>query len=320
MVLPTMERVVIEIFGGCDYACKMCPQSIGRGKSFTRKMPFKLFEEILDQLSGDPVINIEGSGEPTLASDLPKYIQACTDRGFRTFMFTNGRLLNGQFMKDVIDAGLTFVRFSVIGYNSDLYQAWMTGDNFDIVKQNMIDTRDYISTCGSNCELSSYHLILDNNNIEYEMNQYIDNIITPSGSTGYIWKQHNWSGNHLPDYSREGKKTSCGRPLSAVLTIRAGGNGGKRGAVTPCCQTMGEPNEGKSVLGHASETSLDDIWFGEKYEELRELHRAGDFDNIDYCKNCDFLIEDPEVLVWSNASDASVDHVLGTDLNLKDYE
>ena len=35
-----LQRAVIEVFGGCNYTCQMCPQSDpGRGKDFTRKMP-----------------------------------------------------------------------------------------------------------------------------------------------------------------------------------------------------------------------------------------------------------------------------------------
>ena len=44
-----------------------------------------------------------------------------------------------------------------------------------------------------------------------------------------------------------------------------------------------------------------------------------DFDSIDYCKNCDFLYEDPEVLVWSNDKKASTDHMLGTNFSLRDF-
>ena len=75
-----LQRIVMEVFGGCNYTCQMCPQSNpGRGKNFTRKMPIKEFEKILDEVVpkyGKPIINLEGSGEPTMAKDLPKYIDA----------------------------------------------------------------------------------------------------------------------------------------------------------------------------------------------------------------------------------------------------
>ena len=61
------------------------------------------------------------------------------------------------------------------------------------------------------------------------------------------------------------------------------------------------------------------IDFSKEYKELRSTHEEGRFDDIEYCKNCDFLYDDPEVLVWSNDSDASIDHMIGTKFNLDDY-
>jgi len=314
-----LERAVVEVFGGCNYSCSMCPQSSGRGSNWTRKMPLDLFENILDQLPGKPIINLEGSGEPTMAKDLPLYIEACTKRGFKSFMYCNGTYLRGQFMRDVIDAGLGFVRFSCIGYNAQLYHKWMSQDRFDYVKQNAIETKTYIEHSGSSCEVSSYHLILDNSNIDYEVYQYRKNWIDSVGCIGYIWKMHNWSGNYEPVYNREPKnKKTCGRPFAPEITVRAGGLNGLKGAVTPCCQTMGPPNEDKSVLGHFQNQSFEDIWYGDTYNQLRKDHEMGEWPN--YCENCDFLYEDPEVLVWSNDPNASIDYMLGTDFSLKDYK
>ena len=50
--VPDLERAVIEVFGGCNYKCQMCPQSTGRGHDWVRKMPLDLFEKTLDQLPG----------------------------------------------------------------------------------------------------------------------------------------------------------------------------------------------------------------------------------------------------------------------------
>lgn len=163
--IPALERAVVEIFGGCNYTCKMCPQTTGRGKEWVRKMPFDLFESILDQLPGKPIINLEGSGEATLAKDLPRYIQACTDRGLESYICTNGSRINGEFMNNMIDAGLTYLRVSVIGYDSKSYNQWMNVDNFEFVKKNIKETQEYIKKTGSKCKVTSYHLILDRKSV-----------------------------------------------------------------------------------------------------------------------------------------------------------
>ena len=321
MSVPRLERAVIEVAGGCNYTCQMCPQTTGRGKEWTRKMSLDMFIEILDQLPGKPVINLEGSGEPTLAKDLPLYIEECTRRNFPSFMYTNGSRLSGQYMKDCVDAGIDFIRLSCIGYNRQKYQEWMDVDNFELLIANAQEIQSYIKSSESNCVLSSYHLIFDNSQIDYEVGQYRKNFVNVVNSVSYIWKMHNWSGNYQPIYVRDtDKRRTCGRPFAPEITIRAGGNDGKKGAVTPCCQTMGPPNESKSVLGHVEDQSIEEIWDGELYTRLREAHANKDFDSIDYCKNCDFLYEDPEVLVWSNDSEASTDYMLGTNFSLNDFK
>ena len=97
----------MEVFGGCNYTCQMCPQSNpGRRKNFTRKMPLKEFFRILDELVpkyGKSQINLEGSSEPTMEKDLPMYIKEAKKRDLKCFMYCNEARLNGKFMNDVID-------------------------------------------------------------------------------------------------------------------------------------------------------------------------------------------------------------------------
>lgn len=315
-----LQRVVIEIFGGCNYTCKMCPQTLpGREKQFLRSMSLHDFENILDQITpkyGTPLINLEGSGEPTLNKDLPLYIEACTRRGLKSFIYSNGSNFSGNLMQDSIDAGLSLFRFSVIGYNRKTYHKWMNADNWDLIYENAQQAKSYILKSNSACSLDSYHLILNPDQIAYEINQYQQNFIYPIGSKAYIWKMHNWSGNYTPEYQRTGKRRSCGRPAANELTVRAGGINRHKLAVTPCCQVLGPPTESASVLGHFDSQSFEDIYWGEKYNNLRKLHAEERFDEISYCKDCDFLYEDAEVLLWSNDPTAKVGKMLGTDLEV----
>jgi MoaA/NifB/PqqE/SkfB family radical SAM enzyme len=313
-----LQRIVMEVFGGCNYTCQMCPQSNpGRGKNFTRKMPIKEFEKILDEVVpkyGKPIINLEGSGEPTMAKDLDVYVSAVKKRNLKCYMYCNGARLKGDFMKKVIDAGIDFIRFSMIGYNAKIYKKWMDIDNFDLILSNINQAQDYIEKTKSNCQLSTYHLITNNEKINYEVNEYKKNIISKTNRLAYIWKMHNWSGNYDNKNARlKTERRSCGRPSAPELTVRAGGDIGRTASVVPCCQTLGPPNEAKSILGHLDKQSFEDVYFGDKFQKLREAHDKKEFDKIDYCKDCDFLYQDPEILIWSNDKTAKVNHMLGTD-------
>jgi hypothetical protein len=77
---------------------------------------------------------------------------------------------------------------------------------------------------------------------------------------------------------------------------------------------LGRDNE--AVLGHLSEEPLEKIWYGDKYNQLRKQHETGEYP--DFCKSCDFLIDDPEVLIYTN-HDRDLYKMHGTNFDLNDY-
>jgi len=316
-----IDRAVIEIQGGCNYTCQMCPQTHpdgttgARGKNWMRKMPLDEFERYVAQCAeaGLNVVNLDGSGEATISLDLPEYIAVVKKYGAQAVIFSNGYRMNGNFMQECVDAGLDFFRFSIVGYNYDTYKEWMNSDNFYRVISNLHEMKRYVVRTKSDCTVATYHLILDNDNIDYEVEQY-RKIVKSANVATEIWKMHNWSGVYDPLYDRDGKKKTCGRPFSPDIVIRSGGLGGNTGAVHPCCQVLGRDDE--AVLGHGSLNSLSEIWYGDKYNQLRKQHEMGDYP--DFCKECDFLIDDPEVLVYTNHGRENY-KMYGTKFNLEDY-
>jgi len=312
-----IDRAVIEINGGCNYSCEMCPQSQpgGRGKNWLKKMSLGRFESVVDQLvnSGLRVVNLEGSGEPTLNSNLDEYVKIVKRHGAKAFMFSNGNRMQGDFMKRVVDAGSDFFRFSIIGYNPETYWAWMNSKEFTKVINNLEAMQRYVEDSVSDCVVATYHLVMDNENVDYEVEQY-RKIVDNAGVKTEIWKMHNWSGVYEPMHGRTGELRTCGRPFSPDLVIRAGGDTGKWGAVHPCCQVLGRDDE--AILGHISDNTAEEIWNGPEYQRLREQHTNGDYP--DFCKGCDFLIDDPEVLVYTN-HERDLYNMHGTEFNLNDY-
>ena len=316
-----IDRAVIEINGGCNFSCSMCPQDMrtgGRHKDFLRKMTLIEFEANVADCAkhGLNVVNLDGSGEATLNRNLPEYIKIVKRYGAKCVIFSNGFRMEGQFMRDCVDAGLDFYRFSFIGSNREQYDKWMynrIGSNYDKIINNIREMKKYVDETQSTCTVATYHLITDNDNLDEELEEY-KSIVEDLGVSTEIWKMHNWSGVYKPDYDRNGSVKTCGRPFSPDVVIRAGGLDGRSGAVAPCCQVLGRDEE--AVLGHTSESTIEEIWYGEAYERLREQHRTGDYP--DFCKGCDFLLDDPEVLVYSNFGRDNY-KMYGTEFDLDDY-
>lgn len=307
----SIDRAVIEINGGCNYSCQMCPQTTGRGKEWLKKISLTDFERIVSECAeaGLNVVNLEGSGEPTLNSDLPEYIKIVRKYNAKPFIYTNGYNLHGDFMKRCVDAGLALARFSVIGYNRDKYKEWMNRDAFDTILDNATKMKEY----SKDCIVASYHLILDNTNVDHEVEQYRNNFIEVAGTYAEIWKMHNWSGVYDSNYKRQGKKRTCGRPFAPDLTVRAGNL-----TVAPCCQTLGRDSQAK--LGSLVDNTVKEVWNSPQYRWLRLMHAEELFDEIPYCKDCDFLYEDNEVLVWKNNDLVAINKMKGTKFDLRDYK
>ena len=316
-----IDRAVIEVNGGCNYSCTMCPQDKrtgGRDKRFLQKMSLMEFENNVRDCAkhGLRVVNLEGSGEPTLARNLDEYIKIVKKYNALAFCFSNGYRMFGRYMKRCVDAGLDFYRFSMIGYDTNKYNEMMhnrIGGNFDMICENIMEMQDYVEKSGSDCVVATYHLITDTDNQEEELEKYKE-LVKRLGVKSEIWRMHNWSGVYDNKDKRSGKINTCGRPFSPDVVIRAGGLEGQRGAVAPCCQVLGRDEE--AVLGHTSKNTIEEIWNGPAYVELREQHTTGDYP--DYCKDCDFLVDDPEVLVWTN-HERDLYKMHGTEFDLDDY-
>lgn len=311
-----IDRAVIEVNGGCNYTCQMCPQTEGRGKDWLRKMSLVDFERIVAECAehGLNVVNLEGSGEPTLNRNLPDYIKIVRKYNAKPFIYTNGFNLRGDFMKACVDAGLALARFSIIGYNRLQYMNWMQTDAFNQVRDNALALKEY----ASDCIVASYHLILNNDAVDYEVDQYRKNFIDVVGSQAEIWKMHNWSGIYDSEYKRQGRRRTCGRPFAPDLTVRAGGTAGTKLSVAPCCQTLGRDAE--ADLGSLDNASLESVWNGDRYRWLRKMHKEQRFDEIPFCKDCDFLYEDHEVLVWKNSDLVDINKMKGTKFKLDEFQ
>jgi MoaA/NifB/PqqE/SkfB family radical SAM enzyme len=307
--IKEITQLNMEVFGGCNLACPMCPQGIedGREKDFKKSLNEGLFKKIIDEAIplGLKYVNLSGSGEPLLNRKLEEFVKYLSSKNIISMIYTNGQLLDKKRFISLCESGISIIKVSCMGWDKESYKKWMSKDSFDIVRLNLRECLDVLKTKDYKTILQTNHLIQDYKDKDFQFKEYKKNWIDYLDIKAEIWMAHNWSGIYDKDeISRKNKKIkkiekrSCGRPLNGVIEIRAGGIGKSKGAVVPCPNVLG--HDSIAVLGHLDESSLLDVVNGKKYTELRKRHVEKKFDEIDYCKNCDHLIEYPDSLVWTN--------------------
>jgi MoaA/NifB/PqqE/SkfB family radical SAM enzyme len=299
--LYNIKLLDLELAGGCNYSCQMCPQSdeLGREKEFKKLLKFPVFKKIVDDAidHGVEVVTLHGGGEPTLHKQFIDCIKYVKDKGLICKTFTNGKRINRELADQIAESEIDLVRFSVIGYNRDTYREWMREDAFEEVREN---ARYLVEACkNTNTEVHSNHLVIDANNVEYEVGQYIENWVNVTNTLSEVWLMHNWSGTYDGPYQRhKDNRRTCGRPFHPTLQVRAGGLDKHNGAVVACCMVLGRDSE--ATLGHLDTQSIEEVLNDVPYTELRNAHNEKRFDDISYCKDCDQLYDVPESLVWTN--------------------
>jgi len=305
LCITEVKQINLEMAGGCNLKCPMCPQSTGREKEFLKRLPLEEFRKIIDQAIplGLKYVNLSGSGEPLLHTGLEDAIAYLAERGLTSMIYTNGVRLTPERFESLCRAGLSVCKVSCQGWDRESYAKWMSVDAFDQVRESLKTCLEILRVKGYATALQTNHLVHDYNQREHQMQMYIKNWVEYLGGIqAEIWLEHNWSGQYKDAIPREQlfqrPRRSCGRPMGSVIEIRAGGLGGKCGAVVPCPFVLGQ--DSKAVMGHTQETPLLEILNGEKMQALRAAHLRKDFDSVEYCRHCDQLYDVQESLVWTN--------------------
>ena len=315
LTIDKIEQINIELSGSCNLRCPMCPQSIGREKDFFKMSDFDLITNVVDQAIplGLKFVNFGGGGEPTLYKQLPDIISYLKERNVDTLIYTNGTKLTPDYFETLCKSGLTICKVSCHGWDRESFAKWMSKDYFDEIRNSLIQCKKILKDNNYDTCLQTNHLINDMDQVDFQLKMYIKNWVEYTGLETEIWMNHNWGGltdkdtgellsdnYNIPrlDMYKTRNKRSCGRPLANTVELRAGGIGNKKGAVVPCNIVMG--HDSKAVLGHASETPLMEIMNGKEYQHVRDVHLRKAFDELDYCKDCDQLIDADEILIYTN--------------------
>jgi radical SAM protein with 4Fe4S-binding SPASM domain len=206
-------------------------------------------------------VNLTFQGEPLMfkRTNFIKLVKFIKQNGLKAIVYTNGLLLDRDYSRKIVKAGLDEFRFSVDGITQDVYALNRVGGKYSQVYQNMKDTVQVAQEERSAINIIWQFIAMRNNEHQIDEARSIANKIgikfevkTFAASVPELVPKD-------PKYQRALKPPPCQDIYRQVMVYW-------NGDVVPCCYDI----EGLEIMGNLNDSSLSEIWNGSKFQIFRE--------------------------------------------------
>ena len=224
---------------------------------------------------------LHGYGEPLLDKKIIERIKVCSERGIPTYFSCVPANLTVERAGDVMDAGLTVFKFSIDALD-DEWQKKIRGkqNNFDDSYLTLLKIIDLKKDQGYKTLLVPTMIVLSEDTASREMHSEFMGLWKDKDVFAYVKSQDNrwlFEEDENMECRSHYESAYCEFPWTS-LTVKADGSS------VPCTQDY----DTEMILGNTNQETLEDIWNGDSYKELRRMHITGEFPEGHKCKErCD---------------------------------
>ncbi|SLM30887.1 Predicted Fe-S oxidoreductase [Desulfamplus magnetovallimortis] len=289
----------LETIRLCNSHCTFCTVDV-----WDKSVPYipeKLFEKVIEEMKDHndwiEVVSVQRAGEPLLDKKITERIRRLKDIGIkRVNLSTNASLLTEDKTKELIDAGLDEIMFSIDSVDRETYSKMRIGLDFDTVVKNI---RTFFRI---RAEMNSNILARVRGISFYDVNSLQDqgklkkwenfwNELKRPGDRIYMKQVHNW-GNQKTWEEYTFEEPWVYHPCVLMWTTMHITTMGK---IAMCPIDF----DAKVVMGNLWEQTIKEIWQGHIFTKFRKLHSRGKRNELDYCQGCrlfdsDFTLESLE--------------------------
>ncbi|WP_430754961.1 radical SAM/SPASM domain-containing protein [Magnetovirga frankeli] len=296
-VLPLKTPFTLNIFptNACNFKCHYCAQVLGKKKlasefnyNSSELMSISTFEKIIEQSKNFPqpykLLSFMGHGEPLINKLLPKMIEMANYNNIaeRIEIITNGSLLSHDLSDKLIDAGVSNIRVSIQGLNSNKYSL-VAGVKVNF--NQLIKNLEYFHKKGKKfnshlfIKIMDCSLDLDEEKKFYELfdnistRMYIEQVKPVYAGVNIDGEQHNflktdrYGNTHAP-------RIVCPLPFFSMAVW-------PNGDIAPC-DAIYKP----ALLGNISETTLAQAFSNKTINLFRQEHLNGNKNTLNGCAKC----------------------------------
>lgn len=267
---PFPRQIQIETSNICNHKCEFCAYTLmRRPKGYMDKALFdRLVKEAFD--CGAREIGLFAGAEPLTCKWLDKFIESCRDIGYEyIYISTNGVLADGLTLKNLLDAGLNSIKFSVNGGNRETYKIVHGKDDFDKVIENIKHIAEYKKNTSCNVYLGVSFVGMDHSRESFgSLKSILDGVVDEI----IYYEASNQSGQ-MPGFPNPPYR-ECHLPFNKVHISR-------EGFLKACCNDY----ENLLAVEDLNLYSMKDAWLSDRFKELRLRHIENKLEGT-VCGNC----------------------------------
>lgn len=269
--------VQIEPTNACFVNCVTCCRS--ESSRPVGYMDFGLFKKIVDDAAKIGVKRILPFvlGEPLMHPQFVEMIRYIKSKDLGFHLITNGGLLTPKLAEAILSAGVTsadYITFSQLGFSKEVHEKVMRGIQHDRVVENLhslVNLRKQKGMSGPVIETVFYSIPQNQHELQSFLEywgKFVDHAIYGGTAVEAFISQK------LPTRPKDRTCTMIWERMAVLWN----------GDVAIC----GEDMDGKYLIGNMRDSSIQEVWQGEKMVEYQKLHKKGLFNQIPICEFCDW--------------------------------
>lgn len=272
-------RVILDLATKCNLRCQMCPvwgsddeDAVAAAKGV---MDLAKAKQLLDQvMAAKPLIHPALYGEPTLAPGFKEIVRDAKSRGLTVAINTNGLTLHPELAAFLVEIGLDSISISIDATTPETLKKIRGIDKLAKIEAgvaNMLRARG----AGTVPRIGVSFTTQDDN--RHEEAAFIAKW-TPIVDVVRIG--HVFLDGAFQDLEAPKQRVPCN---ALYLTMPVHNDG----TVTVCClDGFKETN-----MGNVFETSVEAVWRGEKFAQVRHWHETDQYDKIPICQKCNGWVQ-----------------------------
>jgi radical SAM protein with 4Fe4S-binding SPASM domain len=257
--LSRLTTLNVELTSRCNVACSYCDVNRELGRP-NQDLPLELLARLLEQSPGLQVLLPFQWGEPLLYEPLDEAVALAHQRGIRTYLTTNGTLLDGDRLESLARAGLTRLTVSLDGTESEHHER--RGYEQEPILRRLAEARRARDASGWATRLD-VSMVVDETN-SGALDAFRERMLAICDRVQFI-----------PRLTDGPRSSACREPSRGVMVVLSDGR------ITACCADV----NGELDLGHVDDGTPEQIYQSAAWRRLRARHHQRDWPGP--CARCD---------------------------------